>query len=185
MQSRNSDPGGHPGQHHETDAQQRQAQYWVREGEPSQPPPQAATEAQRPQPQLRPPVPAPRRGRAAMFISVAAAGVALAGFGGSAFMYAHARDVSNGNGAQIRTLEQGQARMAGEISNLRAQLASVDSAQGQLSQRLNSQPAPNTIITCHDVKSMGLTLTTGGNVPSVPGPVDLSTVRAALPRHCA
>jgi uncharacterized protein HemX len=85
----------------------------------------------------------------------------------------HANSVNGGQAAQIRSLNQANARMSLQISQMTATLS------GQ-------NPASDTdLITCADLRRMGLTLTTGGSVSSVPGTVNLSQNPVRIPAHCA
>jgi hypothetical protein len=86
----------------------------------------------------------------------------------------------NSQGAQIRGLNQANARMS-------SQLGQVTSTVSGLSARLAaSDPSADTsLITCADLAQMGLTVTTGGSVSAVPGDVSLNTSRVRLPSHCS
>jgi len=101
---------------------------------------------------------------------VAILAVALAFMAGG---LVHADSVNSGQAAQIRGLNQANARMSLQISQMTATLS------GQ-------NPASDTdLVTCGDLRHMGLTVTTGGSVSSVPGSVDLSSNPVRLPAHCS
>jgi hypothetical protein len=85
----------------------------------------------------------------------------------------HADNVSTGQAAQIRGLNQANARLSTQLSQVSATLA------GQ------NPSADTDLITCADLRHMGLEVTTGGSVSSVPGSVDLSQTPAQIPAHCA
>jgi len=93
-------------------------------------------------------------------IAVVAAGLILA-IGG----LMHADSVNAGQAAQIRALNQANARMSGQLSQM--------------------NPASDTkLVTCGDLRKMGLTVTTGGTVSSVPGSVSLAQNPIRIPAHC-
>jgi hypothetical protein len=84
----------------------------------------------------------------------------------------HADKVNSGQAAQIHALNQSNARMSGQLSVVAAALS------GQ-------NPADDTnLITCADLRKMGLSVTTGGSVSSVPGSVNLSQNAVRIPAHC-
>jgi hypothetical protein len=102
--------------------------------------------------------------------AILAIAVALAVMAGGLM---HADSVNSGQAAQIRGLNQANARMSLQISQMAATLS------GQ-------NPASDTdLVTCGDLRHMGLTVTTGGSVSSVPGSVDLSSNPVRLPAHCS
>jgi hypothetical protein len=85
----------------------------------------------------------------------------------------HANTVNTGQAAQIRSLNQANARLMTEQSEMNAAL------NGQ-------NPAADTnLVTCGDLRKMALTVTTGGTVSSVPGTVSLTQSPARIPAHCA
>jgi hypothetical protein len=85
----------------------------------------------------------------------------------------HADNVNGGQAAQIHALNQANARLADQASRMTAALS------GQ-------NPAGDTdLITCGDLRHMGLTVTTGGSVSSVPGTVSLIQNAVRMPAHCA
>jgi hypothetical protein len=85
----------------------------------------------------------------------------------------HADNVNGGQAAQIHALNQANARLADQASRMTATLS------GQ-------NPASDTdLITCGDLRHMGLTVTTGGSVSSVPGTVSLIQNPVRIPAHCA
>ena len=85
----------------------------------------------------------------------------------------HADNVNAGQAAQIRSLNQANARLMTEQSEMNAAL------NGQ-------NPAADTnLVTCADLRKMGLTIATGGSVSSVPGTVSLSQNPVRIPAHCA
>jgi hypothetical protein len=101
-------------------------------------------------------------------VAVIAVGLVLA-IGG----LMHADNVNAGQAAQIRGLNQANARLMTEQSEMNAAL------NGQ-------NPAAETnLVTCDDLRKMGLTVITGGSVSSVPGAVSLSQSPARMPAHCA
>jgi hypothetical protein len=92
----------------------------------------------------------------------------------------HADNVNRGQAAQIHALNQANARLAGQLSAQSNQLS------GMSAKVAAADPSADTsLITCGDLRRMGLTVTTGGNVSSVPGTVSLSQSPVKLPGHCS
>lgn len=80
---------------------------------------------------------------------------------------------------QIHGLDQSNTNLAGELSQLSNRLT------GMSAQVSAADPASDSsLVTCADLRHMGLTTTTGGSVSSVPGTVDLSRAPVPLPGHC-
>lgn len=126
------------------------------------------------------------RASGAMVLAVIAscvAGVAIIGAVIAIVLYFGARSTSSFQTTQIHGLDQSYSRLAGEyaaLSNRQAQTSAQVAA---------SDPAfDSSLITCSDLRHMGLVTTTGGSVSvsSVPGTasVSLSQNRVRLPSHC-
>src|ERR1700728_1989921 len=80
--------------------------------------------------------------------------------------------------AQIHALDKSIRRQAGEIASLKIEL-------GETSAKLTaSDPASNSsLITCHDLKHMNLTETTGASIEAG-GSIGLGQSHVPLPAHC-
>jgi hypothetical protein len=105
-----------------------------------------------------------------------AAGVAIAAMAMGLILTAgglrHANAVNSGQASQIRALNQANARMSLQISQMTATLS------GQ-------NPASDTdLITCGDLRGMGLVMTTGAAIEAG-GSIGLSQIPVSLPKHCA
>jgi hypothetical protein len=85
----------------------------------------------------------------------------------------HADNVNAGQGAQIHALNQANARMSLQISQMNSALSGQNPA------------SDSSLVTCTDLRHMGLTVTTGGTVASVPGIVNLTQSLLRIPAHCA
>jgi hypothetical protein len=85
----------------------------------------------------------------------------------------HAGSVNAGQAAQIRSLNQANARLSVQSSQMNAALNGQNPA------------ADASLVTCTDLRRMGLVVTTGGSVSSVPGTVSLRQAPVRLPGHCA
>jgi hypothetical protein len=85
----------------------------------------------------------------------------------------HADNVNSGQAAQIRSLNQANARMSLQLSQMNSALSGQNPA------------ADSNLVTCADLRKMGLTITTGGSVSSVPGTVNLSQNPVRIPAHCS
>ena len=101
---------------------------------------------------------------------IAAIGIALVHMAAGLM---HADKVSTGQAAQIHALNQANARMSLQLSQMNSAL------NGQ-----NPSTDPD-LLTCADLRKMGLTITAGGSVSSVPGTVSLSQIPVRIPAHCA
>lgn len=107
------------------------------------------------------------------------AAIAVAALGLSIVSLLHLDNVSELQATQIRLLDQANTRLAGELSAESTQLS-------QMTVRLaGADPASDSnLVTCRDLKNMGLVATNGGSVSSVPGPVSLSQSAVPMPGHC-
>jgi hypothetical protein len=119
----------------------------------------------------------PRQGMTRVWLCVAITGAVVAviavGLVLAIGRLMHADNVNAGQAAQIRALNQADARLMTEQSEINAAL------NGQ-------NPAADTnLVTCGDLRKMALTVTTGGTVSSVPGAVSLTQSPARIPAHCA
>jgi hypothetical protein len=98
----------------------------------------------------------------------------------SIMLLLHARSVSSFQTSQIHAVDQSNTRLAQEIaglsnrqSEISAQVAAADPA------------SDSNLITCRDLRNMGLMATTGGSISSVPGTVSLNQSPVSLPAHCS
>ena len=131
------------------------------------------------------PQPVRRKGASgAMVLAVIAscvAGVALIVATVTITLYMGQRNVTRSQAAQIHALDQSNTNLAGK-------LAALSNKQAQISAQVAADSSNSDLVTCSDLKEMGLTSVSGGSgsVTSVPGTVyiDLSTSRIKLPRHC-
>lgn len=84
----------------------------------------------------------------------------------------HANAMNSGQASQIRALNQANARMSLQISQMTATLSGQNPA---------SDPD---LITCGDLRRMGLVITTGAAIQAG-GSIGLSQNPVSLPKHCA
>ncbi len=129
--------------------------------------------------QLRPEVKHLKIARTVLVAAGIVAAIAVAALGLSIVGLLHASNVSKLQAAQIHLLDQANTRLAGELSAQSTQLS-------QMSARLAAaDPASDSsLITCRDLRNMGLVATNGGSVSSVPGAVSLNQSAVPMPGHC-
>jgi hypothetical protein len=85
--------------------------------------------------------------------------------------------ISGAQATQIHQLYQANSRLAGELSAQGTQLSAVAARV--------ADPAVNpSLITCRDLRQLGLVATSGGSVSAVPGNVSLSQSPVPIPGHC-
>jgi hypothetical protein len=91
----------------------------------------------------------------------------------------HARNASSSQTAQIHALDQSNTRLALEVAGL-------SNHQSQMSAQVAAADpsSDSNLITCTDLRHMGLMATDGASVSSVPGTVSLSQSPVSLPAHC-
>lgn len=130
--------------------------------------------------ELRPEEPSPVK-PASMTTILIAIGVLVALAAGiiALLLAAHGDSTASQQTTQIRNLDKANVRLAGEIASQGNQLSAMTAKLAA-----SDPSSDSSLITCHDLRGMGLRATTGGSVSAVPGAVSLNQPAVPLPAHC-